>query len=274
MAEEKKYTKEQITKAIKYWSRALERMDEVEATKKSNAVVDGLIAEFGEDLVKSDQLNYRLNDADLKKIFDILNKTLFDSKLPKVKLRYIPEQLVINQMNDNLLMSEIFDTSYDSADCYGVYSAVCTDLHDSKGDTKDVVVDDDVIMINSSKLRKCIFIFAVAAICHEMIHYCDRFSREYHDLVLYASKTKTKLGDTHDDLVFELKMKEANENGIQVVKSFTAQDNYVDLNMKARYHLKSIIGENIENNNVVSKNDHTVIIRSKNSDKFFIAEFD
>lgn len=96
-----------------------------------------------------------MNDADLKKIFDILNKTLFDSKLPKVKLRYIPEQLVINQMNDNLLMSEIFDTSYDSADCYGVYSAVCTDLHDSKGDTKDVVVDD-VIMINSSKLRKCI----------------------------------------------------------------------------------------------------------------------
>ena len=44
--------------------------------------------------------------------------------------------------------------------------------------------------------------------------------------------------------------------------------------MKARYHLKSIIGENIEKNNVVSKNDHTVIIRSKNSDKFFIAEFD
>lgn len=49
----------------------------------------------------------------------------------------------------------------------------------------------------------------------------------------------------------------------------------IDLNMKAtRYHLKSIIGENIEKNNVVSKNDHTVIIRSKNSDKFFIAEFD
>lgn len=48
----------------------------------------------------------------------------------------------------------------------------------------------------------------------------------------------------------------------------------IDSNLEARYHLKSIIGENIEKNNVVSKNDHSVIIRSKNSDKFFIAEFD
>ncbi len=272
--EKKRYTKEQIVKAIKYWSRVLQRMGEEEANKKSNAIIDALITEFGEDVVKSDQLNYRLNDNDLKKIFDILNKNLFDGKLPDVRLRYIPEQMVVNRLNDNLLMSEIFDTTYDHTDCYGVHSAICTDLHDMTGEVKDIVVDDDIIMINSSKLRKCIFIFAVATICHEMIHYCDRFSREYHDLALYASKTKTNLGDTHGDLVFELKMKEANENGIQVVKNFTAQDNFVDINLKARYHLKSVIGENIEKNNIVSKNDHTVIIRSSNSDKFFIAEFD
>lgn len=271
---EKKYTREQIGKAIRYWSRILENIDEVEAIKKSNAVIDGLIAEFGEDQVKSASLSYRLNEKDMKTIFDVLNKTLFGGKLPPVRLRYVPEQLVVNQLNDNLLMSDIFDGRYDSANCYGVHTAICTDLKDRNGVIKDVVIDDDVILINSTNLRKCIFIFAVAAICHEMIHYYDRFSKEYHDLVLFASKTKTELEDTHDDLAFKQKMEEANQYGVQVVKCYNDSDNFVDINLKARYHLKSVIGESIDENNIVSKNSHSVIIRSNGSSKFFIAEFD
>ncbi len=249
-------------------------MDEDESNVHSREVVDALIEEFGADVVKSQQLTYRLNDEDLKKIFDILNKHLFDGKLPKVQLKYVPMQMIVNQLNDNLVMSEVFDSTYDSVDCYGVHSAICTDLHDSNGKVVDIVIDDDIIMINSSSLRKCIFIFAVATICHEMIHYCDRFSKEYHDLVLFASKTKSKVGETHDDLVFETKMKEANECGIQVKKRLDDQDNFVDLNLKARYHLKTVIGEDLDENTVVSTNDHTVVLRAKGSDKFFIAEFD
>lgn len=81
---ERQYTREQIVKAIKYWSNVLQRMDEDESNAHSREVVDALIEEFGADVVKSQQLTYRLNDEDLKKIFDILNKHLFGGKLPKV----------------------------------------------------------------------------------------------------------------------------------------------------------------------------------------------
>lgn len=81
---ERQYTREQIVKAIKHWSNSLQRMDEDESNAHSREVVDALIEEFGADVVKSQQLTYRLNDEDLKKIFDILNKHLFGGKLPKV----------------------------------------------------------------------------------------------------------------------------------------------------------------------------------------------
>ena len=50
---ERQYTKEQIVKALKHWSRILQRMDEDESNAHSREVVDALIEEFGADVVKS-----------------------------------------------------------------------------------------------------------------------------------------------------------------------------------------------------------------------------
>ena len=58
---ERQYTREQIVKALKHWSRILQRMDETNADKQAFTVVDALIAEFGEDRVKSAKTDYKLN---------------------------------------------------------------------------------------------------------------------------------------------------------------------------------------------------------------------
>ena len=73
----KQYTKQQIVEAIKYWNSVLKRMDE----SVYNNVIDALIAEFGKDVVLSKEFNYTLTQQDLKKIFSILNKYLFDNKI-------------------------------------------------------------------------------------------------------------------------------------------------------------------------------------------------
>ena len=57
---------------------------------------------------------------------------------------------------------------------------------DKDGNVVDIKIQDEIIMLNKTYMSNCIFIFAVAVLCHEMIHYYDRFTKEFHNKQLKA----------------------------------------------------------------------------------------
>lgn len=127
--------------------------------------------------------------------------------------------------------------------------------------------------MNSTTLTTCTFIFAVACICHEMIHYYDRFTQEFHDKQLESSKTKEEF-DSHMDQAFQAKKLEAHENGIDVEENFSRLGTYKNINSKARYVLRQAIGENEDSNSSIFGNEHSLFIKNDKTGKMFFAFFD
>ncbi len=226
-----KYTREQLVRAINYWTKKLGRVDEAVS---SNYLIDDLIEKFGSDLVLSKTPTYVLSETDLEKIFDVLNRNLFESKLRKPFLEYVPEQSVVNRLNDNSIASGCFTHERKDARCYGVYLSSVTDIVGRDGDAVGVHFSDDQIIMNKTYLGKCIFIFAVAAICHEMIHYYQRNQSDFDDVYFKMSSGSIDAINLQDQETFEDKMLEANELGLKVVKQQNPSESYLDMNFGAR----------------------------------------
>ena len=176
------YTKKQLLSALRHWTRRLPILEE-----SRSKVVDELIEVFGKEVVCNSNLVYKPNLDDLEKMFGILNKHFFEGKLKKIEIAYWPEENIVDKINDHALESKVYDYKIDSAKCYGAFSAICRDKKNKSGDIIDVEMRDDIIMLNSSSVKKAVFIFVVASLCHEMIHYYERCTAEYHDKVLIAS---------------------------------------------------------------------------------------
>ena len=95
--------------------------------------------------------------------------------------------MVVDKLQQNHIESEDYGEMVGSAPCYGVFSGVAKDIKDAKGEIVDVDVSKEIIMINKTYLKDCVFMFAVASICHEMIHYADRYTDEFHDKMVRSS---------------------------------------------------------------------------------------
>lgn len=263
----KQYTKKQIVEAIKYWSQQLKLM-----TEKYETCVDALINEFGHDLVASREYTYNLTKDDLKKIYNILNFSLFDNELGSIRLEYWPEGFIIDKLNENARKSGVLDKKHTRSICYGAFSAVCKDVLDNNGRIVDIDISEEIIMLNKTYLNDCIFIFAVASICHEMIHYYDRFAKEFHDKQLKASQSDEDF-DSHKDEMFQEMMQKANENGINVTETLKNVP-FKLANHNARYVLRNVIGEDEDSRTHVNANDHHITMRAKGSHMFTFAELD
>lgn len=259
-----KYTREQLVQAINYWTTKLRRVDE---TTSSNYLIDDLIEKFGSDLVLSKTPTYVLSEIDLEKIFDILNRNLFESKLRKPFLKYVPEQSVVNRLNDNSIASGCFTHERKDARCYGVYLSSVTDIVDRDGNAVGVHFSDDQIIMNETYLGKCIFIFAVAAICHEMIHYYQRNQPDFDDVYFKMSNGSIDAINLHDQETFEDKMLEANELGLKVVKQQNPSESYLDMNFGARNKLYRVIGEDDDDDVIVAQTGGMTILRTRGSYK-------
>lgn len=262
-----RYTKKQIVEAIAYWTQQLKLM-----TESHKKCVDALVSEFGRKLVYSKKYDYNLTKTDLKKIYNILNYTLFSNALGQIQLEYWPERLVVNKLNENALKSGVIGKQKKRAPCYGAYSAVCRDVLDKRGKIVDISISDDVIMLNKTYLKDCIFIFAVASICHEMIHFYDRFTDEFHNNQLKASQTGIGF-DSHKDILFQHMMEQANKNGINVVETL-ANTPFELANSSARYALKNVLGEEDGSDTHVNAGYGRITIRAKGSHSFVFMELD
>lgn len=264
------YTRKQIEEALKYWTKRLDVLNE-----SITRTIQALIDEFGEKRVISREKDYRLTKEDLQKIYDVLNRCLFNGKLGRIGLEYWPEAFIVDQVNDHLMRSEVFNKNIDAAPYYGVWSGVSKDVKDKDGNIVDVRMSDDMIMINKSLVKDSVFIFVVATICHEMIHYAYRLTDTYHDKVLYSSQHNNQGFDSHSDEFFQEKMKLARAEGIDVIERPDPGDTFDSINRNAAELLKNVISEDDDNDEtIVSATDRSIIARGPGSDTFCMIEFD
>lgn len=262
------YTRKQIEEALKYWTKRLDVLNE-----SITRTIQALIDEFGEKRVISCEKDYRLTKEDLQKIYDVLNRCLFDGKLGRIRLEYWPEAMVVDKLQQNHIESEDYGEMVDSALCYGVFSGVAKDIKNAKGEIVDVDVSKEIIMINKTYLKDCVFMFAVASICHEMIHYADRYTDEFHDKMVRSSQTGMSY-NPHENQLFIDKMAEANAEGVNVIANVSSGETYDDLNRRAYYTMKRVLDEDDDNKSIVAKDDQTLIVRGPGSNKTFFAFFD
>lgn len=267
---QKRHSRRQIVEAIKHWQNVLKQMDE----SIYNDVIDALINRFGKNLVLSKTHNYALTQDDLDAIFKILNKYMFNNRIKPVPIILWPTVKIIDKLNYHLAMSGVLDEQYQNVKCYGVHSAICIDCVDANGNIVDIKVRDDYLMMNFDTLINCIFIFTVACVCHEMIHLYDRqVFKQYHDLALIQSQTKQNQ-DFHNTNIFKSKMKQANNNGINVVAKIPKGKYHSKVNDDARYVLKQTIGENDNQDVIVIKNDQMTYIKNKKTGMGVLTHFD
>ena len=264
--ENKLYTRQQIFEAIQYWTRQLKTLDE-----NVNKTIDMLVDAFGEMRVFSHNYDYILTSEDLEKIYKLLNYSLFNNILGTIQLEYWPEAFIISKMNENSLKSGVFNSQVSSAQCYGAFSAVAKDIVGIDNNVMDIDIVEPIIMINKTYLKKCIFIFAVASICHEMIHYYDSFSKEFHLKYIEWKKHNTQF-DQHKDKVFQEMLRIANEQGIDVEESLTGYP-YAMANMKARCKLRNILDEDDEDVQILATHD-MLLMSAKGSNKSVFTVFD
>lgn len=265
---DKKYTKKQIIEAISYWTKQLNVLDEAK-----NALVASLEKEFGHAIVFSWALDYQLSQEDCEKIFKILNLHLFNNALKPIDIFWWPESKIVERLNQNSIESDESRPLRNAAECYGVFSAVCKDVKDKDGNIIDVKMSKKAILMNSSRLTVCSFIFAVACICHEIIHYYDSFTEEHHRKQLEASINNEGF-DSHEDRAFQDKMHEANLLGVNVVEDFGSTNTYINSNAKARYELYAVVGETDRSHIHRFGSGQNLFIKNDKTGTMFYAHFD
>lgn len=260
------YANLQLQSILQYHAQSLRLLKE-----SCSFTVDKLEEEFGHDIVFSTKYEYTLTKQDLQKMFNILNQTLFNDSLKLIRVEYWDENTIVDKLNEYEVRSGSDAINID-APCYGVFAAVNKEVRRADGTVVKVSFHDQMIMINRSRLANCIFIFAVACLCHEMIHYYDHFTDEYvNNFIKYCNINKKF--NSHLDKAFQQKMMEANDEGIDVVEDFGPINTYQNANNKARYKLFRIVGE--DDDQVRSLFDgHTLAVSNKQTGVGFFAMFD
>lgn len=182
---------------------------------------------------------------------------------------------LVDKLNYHAKMSGPRNEDIKSIKCLGVNSSICNEIYDNDGEIVDVKIRDHYLIINSSEMSNTIFIFAVSVICHEMIHaYDHQASNEIHAMVLEWEKYHKKEPDTHKTRIFKRKMKEANDNGINVVETLSADETHKVDNIQARYVLETVVGESENQDVEILKGKQNLYFRNKKTGRGYFIHFD
>lgn len=153
-------------------------------------------------------------------MFDVFNLYLFDNKLTdNILIKCLPYDGICK------LAKTIYDKYKKQIDdeyvppppsIYGMHFAIVLNDIFTYNDPL-IFADEEILFLNESVIGNKSFALYASSLCHEMIHYYDRLFGEYQDKykAYFISKKKPNL---HDTPTFEQKMKEANDNYIDVVK--------------------------------------------------------
>ena len=266
--EQKKYTKQQIKNAIDHWTRKLNVLNESKAK-----VVDDLISKFKEDVVLSKEEIFSPNTQDLRDIYDILNTNLFNGELKNIPITYCNSQSFADRFNTYNIVSDNNEQYAEKINSIGVHLAATKEQKDDQGAVEKIDFSNNVIILNSDYIKKSIFIFIVACLCHEMIHYCDSFSSEMHDKFLKSNVDLNYEFNLHKNIIFQTKMSEAVESGINVKEKISPQINKDAY--EARVVLKNVFGEDEESEETsIRQFNNMLIVKNKKTGLGFFAQFD
>lgn len=146
----------------------------------------------------------------------------------------------------------------------GVHSVLYDNDVENLKMTDVLQLHDDVIILNTDYVQNKSLIFAIASLCHEMIHYYDRLFGEYCTYSKCAIITKSKI-NMHNTPTFENMKDEANNIGINVIQEIPHHKNIdildaqsIQLLMK-KAEEEGLILEGEDRWNRIIKNDSQLI---------------
>lgn len=199
---------------------------------------------------------------------------MFNNEIKFLPVVLWPMNKLVDKLNYHAKMSGDENEDLKNVKCLGVHTAICVPIINN-GKLIDIKFRDDYLIINSSKVKNNIFIFVVAVICHEMIHTYDyQHSNETHDLVLEWEKNHKQQPDFHNTKIFKDKMKEANNNGINVVSQLSSDESHMIDNIKARFVLKNAVNEEENSDLIIRQSKQNLLMLNKKTGYGFFAHFD
>ena len=171
------YSKKQIIEAIKHWQNVLRSMNE-----SKSLILDALCQKFSKDFVKSPERNIILTPEICYEILDALNPVLFDGILDHIPIKCMSFDAIIKDCKQNDKLHGIHNYEYNVYESLGLFTTYIETkdptIKNIKFDDK-LISKDSIIYINYDKVHNTSFIFAVATLCHELIHYYDSLVGEY-----------------------------------------------------------------------------------------------
>lgn len=193
-------------------------------------VVQRLVEDFGAETVFSKERKFTIDDEMLSNIFDSLNASLFNSKLPRVDMKVWHFEDIKNELIKRARETKKPVDLPDIKNIFnGVYSVMIENDLDSIKDESDIVFGRDLLLMNVDKLSHSSFVYIVASVCHEMIHCFDRFFGDYRRLVVDNIEDVDNM-DVHKSYTFQRYMKRANKMRINVIEKMNKSDVVLDTN--------------------------------------------
>lgn len=205
-------------------------------TESQTKLVKDLVEEFGDSLVFNGK-PFQFTPDNLKAIYQILNKHMFESKLNGCPIYY----WTFDQIDKHL---KKFGSKKELKNTFPAMHFIL-ELHKDPRvvqHPKDFKFGNEIIFINSSFVPKSSLEGIVASICHEMIHSYDVDYGQYREFFHYELLTGEKM-NYHRTPTFKTKMKEGNEMGIHIVEELKKDEMYAEFDQKAYEQLLATITE-------------------------------
>ena len=197
----------------------------------------------------------KFNEDFFRKAYDILNEHFFLSKLDKIPVYYksnnnIKNFLIDRKTNKNDIPDLLF----------GVHAILYDNDPKTLKMTDELIIHDDVILLNKDQIEDKSLIFAIACLCHEMIHYYDRLFGEYCTFIKFSIVNNMKI-NTHNTLTFEDMKDKANELGITVIQEIPKGKNAEILDKEAI----ELLLQKLQNGDMISEEEQHIITDNPNT---------
>ena len=141
--------------------------------ESTSLLLDKLVEDFGRSVVFNITKSIVVDDNLAEAIFKSLNKHFFNSSLKPIDVKYLSFNNILIELKRRKSM-QLPDNKL-----LGVYSVILENDIDKINLVDKLILHDDTILMNKDNLNNRTFIFNVASICHEMIHYFDKEYGEY-----------------------------------------------------------------------------------------------
>lgn len=168
--------------------------------------------EFEKSKFFSKTYKANFNEDFFKRCYRILNEHFFSSKLDEIPVYYRFDaeirDFLIKRKGNKFEIPKTF---------FGTHSILYDNDPKTLKLSDELIIHDDVILLNKDHIENKSLIFAIACLCHEMIHYYDRLFGEFCEFVKFTIVTKIDK-NIHNTLTFEDMKNKANNLGINVIQ--------------------------------------------------------